>query len=207
MMRPMLTLLMVTLPGLLAGCNQATSAGPAAKPAAKPAEQLAKAESKPAATDDGIKLTVVDYDGILAAIAKHKGKVVVIDAWATWCPPCVKEFPGLVALHEKLGPEKVACVSLSFNDASVTDDSDDGEQAALPFLQEQRATFDNLIISNQDVGDMVYRKLKFASIPAVLVYNQEGNLEKLIMHSEEKGAKPTYEQVGELVDKLLADGQ
>ncbi len=47
-----------------------------------------------------------------AKVAAHKGKVVVLDAWATSCPACVEEFPGLVALHKKHG-DKVVCMSIS----------------------------------------------------------------------------------------------
>lgn len=160
---------------------------------------------EPTKPDSAITLKTVNYEGILAAVARHKGKIVVVDAWATWCPPCVKEFHGLVELHKKHGPDKVACVSLSFNDGSVTDDPDDGEQAALPFLQDKGATFDNLIVADQDVAAEANMKLDFPSIPAILVYNRAGEIEQRFM--EEAKAKPIYERVNELVEKLLADGE
>jgi thiol-disulfide isomerase/thioredoxin len=49
-------------------------------------------------------LTRVDGSGTLA-LAEQKGKVVLVDLWATWCAPCIKELPHLQALSERFGPE------------------------------------------------------------------------------------------------------
>ena len=48
-----------------------------------------------------VALAAVDYDGLGKAIRGLRGKVVVVDIWATWCPPCKREFPELVKLHDK----------------------------------------------------------------------------------------------------------
>lgn len=218
-MRTLGFITLLALTGWLIGCG---NVGPGSTPpAVHPSPSTAKStapqagEQETASTPTGsleaaaddesgteITLTTVDYDGVIAAVEKHKGKVVVMDAWATWCGPCVKEFPNLVKLHHKYDPEKVACISLSFNDGAVTDDPEDGAQAATKFLKEQKATFDNLLTANQDVWDQVYRKFEFGSIPAVFVYDQEGNLAKLFRDGG-KDAPPIYEQVEELVKELL----
>ena len=49
-------------------------------------------------------LTRVDGSGTLS-LAEQRGKVVLVDLWATWCAPCIKELPHLQALSEKFGPE------------------------------------------------------------------------------------------------------
>lgn len=49
-------------------------------------------------------------EGDLAAL---RGKVVVLNFWATWCPPCVAEMPSLERLHRTLGPEGLAVVTVS----------------------------------------------------------------------------------------------
>lgn len=58
-------------------------------------------ELKPA---PDLVLTRVDGSGTVS-LAENKGKVVLVDLWATWCGPCIKELPHLQALSEKFGPE------------------------------------------------------------------------------------------------------
>jgi thiol-disulfide isomerase/thioredoxin len=141
-----------------------------------------------------VKLQVKSYEGILEVVKSHKGKVVVMDAWATWCPPCVKEFPNLVKLHKKYGGEKLACVSLSLDNDGLGEFKE--HQARVQkFLEEQGATFDNLM-SNED-SDTLFKKFDLGSVPAVFVYDKEGKLVKVF--SSEKA----YEEVLPLVEKLV----
>ena len=56
-----------------------------------------------------------DLDGQLVDSAQFKGKVVVIDFWATWCVPCRSEIPGYVALQKKYGKDGLAIVGISLD--------------------------------------------------------------------------------------------
>jgi cytochrome c biogenesis protein CcmG, thiol:disulfide interchange protein DsbE len=67
-----------------------------------PSESAAATDETKAAPD--LVLAKVDGTGTLA-LAEQKGKVVLVDLWATWCAPCIKELPHLQALAEKFGPE------------------------------------------------------------------------------------------------------
>jgi thiol-disulfide isomerase/thioredoxin len=58
-------------------------------------------ESRPAPE---LVLAKVDGSGSIA-LSEQKGKVVLVDLWATWCAPCIQELPHLQALSEKFGPE------------------------------------------------------------------------------------------------------
>jgi thiol-disulfide isomerase/thioredoxin len=57
-----------------------------------------------------------DAPGVLKAVAAEKGKPVVLNFWATWCAPCVKEFPDLVALARDR--KDVTVISVSIDDES-----------------------------------------------------------------------------------------
>lgn len=143
---------------------------------------------------DLVTLVVKDYDGLQALIASKKGKVVVVDAWSTYCDPCMKEFPGLVGLHKKYGPEKVACISMCTNYSGLGKPEDEIAEP-LAFLKKQGATFDNLLSSDKD--EELYKKLKIASIPCIFVYDADGKLAKLF------DKETTYAEVEKVVAPLV----
>ena len=88
----------------LAGCN--SEAEMRRQRDADAAEQADRASPTPdpSAAERAVRLTIVDFDGIQQQIAKHKGQVVVMDAWSTSCPPCMKEFHNLVELAQAIQP-------------------------------------------------------------------------------------------------------
>lgn len=58
-----------------------------------------------------------DLEGQEVTSEQFKGKVVVVDFWATWCAPCIEEIPGYIALQKKYGPEGLAIIGISLDQA------------------------------------------------------------------------------------------
>ena len=86
---------------LLAACEPE----PASTPAPAAAAPTAAAPAKPAASEetpkpDFPKLAVKTFDGQVFDLAAHRGKWVVVNFWATWCNPCLKEIPDLDAMDK-----------------------------------------------------------------------------------------------------------
>jgi len=59
--------------------------------------------------------TLPDMDGKSQALAQWRGKVMVVNFWATWCPPCLKEIPEFVRMQEKLGPRGLQFVGIAID--------------------------------------------------------------------------------------------
>ncbi|WP_432411304.1 TlpA family protein disulfide reductase [Rasiella sp. SM2506] len=59
-------------------------------------------------------LKLMDRDGNTMSLSELKGKVIFMNFWATWCPPCIAEMPSIDKLHEEMGAE-VAFVMLSLD--------------------------------------------------------------------------------------------
>jgi thiol-disulfide isomerase/thioredoxin len=58
-------------------------------------------------------------DGKAVSLAGYKGKVVLVDFWATWCDPCRAEIPELVKLQERLGPKGFAILGVSMDEETA----------------------------------------------------------------------------------------
>ncbi|MGC3969689.1 MAG: TlpA disulfide reductase family protein [Pirellulales bacterium] len=141
-----------------------------------------------------MKLDLKSCEELQKLIASKKGKIVVVDAWSTYCDPCMKEFPGLVGLHKKYGPEKIACISFAMNYQGLGKVEDEIEPV-VEFLRSQKATFDNILSTDEDTA--VNKKLGIKSVPAIFIYDRDGKLVKLI------NTETTYAEVEKIVAPLI----
>jgi len=201
MNQPMVAILVCAA---IVGCDRHTSAPSQERllrsPVADNAVQEAAAAPAPA---DAVQLKILDFAGLENLIASKRGQVVVVDAWSTACPPCVRDFPQFVALDRKYAAKGLACISLSFDYEGIGGPEEQSPRV-LEFLRKKGATFDNVLSS--DDSDSLYKKLGLASIPAVFVYDRTGKLrERLQDTATDSADKPLYDRVEILVAKLFGE--
>lgn len=186
---------LVALPLLIVGCNGSTSTAPNASmagataadnvpldppPQTEPPVVSEPAEPEtPESSDANAALTprMVDWAGVQSEVAKHAGKVVVLDVWSTACEPCMREFPHLVALQAE-HPEDVVCIAFSVDYAGIKSKP---PEFYLPrvteFLASQKAEQVSHLMSSV-AADELFTEMDLDSIPAIYVFDREGKLSK-----------------------------
>lgn len=146
----------------------AAGKSPAGKPAA--AKPAAVKPAAPVASAFKIQpLKPVDYAGMIEASA---GKVVVVNFWATWCGPCVAEFPEFV----KLDNEYKTKGGVRFVHITADDKSD--LKKAVAFLAKQKSKADQFIQDTDDPQEMIDVVFKDwpGILPATFVYDKTGKM-------------------------------
>jgi thiol-disulfide isomerase/thioredoxin len=117
--------------------------------------------------------SVEDLQGRKISSAQLRGKVVLIDFWATWCQPCKKEMPGYQKLADRYGPRGFVVVGFKLDIMKDTEDP-------LVFAKKLRVRYP-LAVATDDL------KQKFGGIeglPTTMIYDRQGILRKKVIGFE-----------------------
>jgi thiol-disulfide isomerase/thioredoxin len=141
------------------------------------------ADSSPAASGS-VELTDATYDTLDAALKEREGAVVLVDFWATWCPPCRERFPHFVETHRKYADRGLRCMSVSMDQAR-SDGTPTDRQTVLDFLKTKRATFPNFMVTSYKTdAERIGRRFGFdGSLPFVALFGKGG---KKVWDSEQR---------------------
>lgn len=103
---------------------------------------------------------------------KTKGKVVLYNFWATWCKPCVTEFPELVKLYNDYKSRGFELVFISL------DMPEEVKTKLIPFLEKNKVDFTTYYCDFKDVSDLMnyFDKKWEGAIPSTYIYDRKGNL-------------------------------
>ncbi len=107
-------------------------------------------------------MNLIDSKGENIVLEELRGKVIFMNVWATWCPPCIAEMPGINKLYNDVDKDKVAFIMLSV---------DQDFQKAIDFNEKKGYNFD-IYSPNGSIPQMYSSQ----SIPTTYVIDAKGNL-------------------------------
>lgn len=193
-----------------ASCNQVMQAvgGPAARPARRGAwaallaAALATVAScsrpePPLPAGGPVHLELVDRQQFDEVLGRFKGKVVLVDLWATWCGPCVDRFPHNVELYERFRDRGFELVAVSFDEPS-------DEAAVRSFLGQHNARFTNLLSRHGTQASFDLFEPDFGGIPNYWLYDRQGKQVRRFSPADpERPLTPDSDDLERAIEELL----
>jgi len=113
-------------------------------------------------------ITVVDYKGLEPYLNKQNDTTYVVNFWATWCKPCIKELPDFEQLNENYKDKKVKVILVSL------DFYKNYQTSLLPFIKNRGIKSEVILLHDPDSNSWIDKvdKSWSGAIPATLVYNR-----------------------------------
>lgn len=115
-----------------------------------------------------IEMTAVKYDGLKQEVLKQRGKVVIVDFWATFCPPCMGAFPKFIEMHKKYADKGLVIITVSADDAA----NPEKVKKANAFLKRVESPFRNLLLD--EPWDSWTKRLDVKALPCYYVFDRQG---------------------------------
>ena len=126
-----------------------------------PAERGAKWSSKPKAGDVAPDFTLATLKGDSVRLSDYRGKVVFLNFWATWCPPCREEMPSMESLYRGLKGREFEMLAVSIDRKE--------EKAMRPFVTGFPLTFPVLL----DPDKEIYGLYRLTGVPETFIIDKK----------------------------------
>jgi len=121
-------------------------------------------------------------------ITAYKGKVVLLNVWATWCEPCRVEMPSIEKLHQEFGPRGLVVLGVSVDDPGADD-------AIRAFVKEYGLTFTIL----HDAKQQTKTNYQVTGFPETFVIGREGTIRKKVIGAADWSSESNRALIRELL--------
>jgi cytochrome c biogenesis protein CcmG/thiol:disulfide interchange protein DsbE len=117
-----------------------------------------------------LRASTLDGSKRVKTLADYKGKVVLVNVWATWCEPCKQEMPSIEKLHREFGDRGLAVVAVSVDDPG-------SEERIREYVKDLKLTFEVLHDPEQTTG----RNYQVTGYPETFVIARDGTIRKKVI--------------------------
>ncbi len=178
MLRTIFATSVVVIAAFIFGCSKndtkTSQQSGGATPAGGKVPELFNVEKRP--SPQAPNFSWKDNTGAITTFDQFRGKVTLVNFWATWCGPCKRELPDLVALSNELASQNVKIIGVSVDQApNVTD-------LVASFVSEHGITYQN-VIANSDMEDAFGNP---RAIPTSFLVDAGGNIVQTIVGMRNK---------------------
>jgi thiol-disulfide isomerase/thioredoxin len=153
-----------------------------------------------AARERDVQLVSVDRQGIDTVLAKHRGQVVLVDFWATWCGPCVEQLPHTITLARQLGKRGLTVVTVSIDDPGEL-------ERVTEFLRTQGAGVATNLISQFGASpkSMEAFEITGGAVPHYKLYDRSGQLRQTFGVDPAAKNQFTQQEIDAAIESLLTE--
>ena len=119
-------------------------------------------------SEDGVTIPIYDYNGIASILKQENDTTYVVNFWATWCKPCVKELPFFEMLNKHYADKKVKVLLVSLDMESQL------KSKLIPFIKKRQIESEILVLDDPDANNWITKvdNKWTGAIPATLIYNK-----------------------------------
>ena len=139
-----------------------------------------------------VQIPVVDDAWLKNRINNRNGKILLVNFWATWCEPCVEEFPDLVKIYNENKNSNFEFLSVSVNLPSEI------ENKVKPFLKKQSADFPVVVIEekkSEEIINLINPEWD-GTVPATIIYDKNGKRKEFIAEAKD------YEFLNKIIESV-----
>ena len=129
------------------------------------------------------------FDGSEFRLSDYRGRVVLINFWASWCPPCRDEAPDLQALYDDYQAAGLTLLGVNMLESS--------KQKALDFINEFDITYTN----GEDIGEKVTNRYRVEAPPESFLIDRQGKVRRFIFGTVR------YDDIVDSIELLLAESR
>ncbi len=144
-------------------------------------------------SDSPYQLNFANIEGQQVSLSKYKGKVVLLNFWATWCPPCIEEMPSMQRLREQLEGKPFEIVAINVGEDSTSVSS---------FLMELGADLTFPILLDEEGKS--FGELGLRALPTTILFDQNGEVMKKVLGGRDWDSEESVQEIESVIKKNSA---